>query len=68
MKKYNFHICVLLIIFYKLALPKYSSSCQGLLKVQIFKRTSIAFASQGHKDFGYNENNIIYSKEIRVTG
>ena len=31
MEKYIFHIYILLIIFYKLALPKYSSTCQGLL-------------------------------------
>ena len=31
MKKYIFHICILPIIFYNLALPKYSSSSQELL-------------------------------------
>ena len=31
MKKYIIHICILPIIFYKLALPKYSSNCQVLL-------------------------------------
>ena len=31
-----FHICILAILFYKLALPKYRSSCQGLTQVQIF--------------------------------
>ena len=30
MEMYIFHICILLIPFYQLALPKYSSSCQGL--------------------------------------
>ena len=54
------------IIFYNLALSKYSSSCQGLL--QIFQSASIAFASQSHKDFHQNENNFINSKAIRVTG
>ena len=29
MKKYIFHICILLIFFYKLALPKYSSRIVG---------------------------------------
>ena len=35
--------------------------------MQIFQCTSIAFASQGHKDFDHNENNLLYSKAIRVT-
>ena len=30
MKKFIFHICILPIILYKLALLKYNSSCQGL--------------------------------------
>ena len=66
-KKYIFHICILPIIFYKLASPKYSSSSQGLLWVQIFQCTSIAWVSQVHNDFDHNENNLIYSKVIRLT-
>ena len=31
MKKCIFHFFFLVIIFYNLVLPKYSSSCQGLL-------------------------------------
>ena len=65
---YIFHICILLIPFYQLVLPRYISSCQGLTYVQIFQCVSIAFASQGYKDFDHNENNLIYSKTIRVTG
>ena len=67
MKKYIFHICILPIIFYKLALPKYSSICQGLLYVQIFQCASIIPVLQGHKEFDRNENNFIYSKSIRLT-
>ena len=68
MEMYIFHICILPILFYKLALPKYSSSCQRLTKEQIFQCKSISFASQVHKDFDHNENNLIYSETIRVTG
>ena len=68
MKNYIFHICIFPIIFYNLALPKYRSSCQGLLQMQIFQFASVAFASQSHKDFDPNENNFINSKAIRVTG
>ena len=68
MKKCIFHIFNLPITMYKLALPKYSISCQGLLQGQIFQCTSIALASQGHKDFDHNENIFTYSKVIRLTG
>ena len=65
---YIFHIYILPILFYKLALRNYSISCQGLIQVQIFQCTSLAFASQGHKDFDHNENDLIYSKTIQVSG
>ena len=65
---YIFHICILLILFYKLALPKIQ---QQLSRVNIsadFQCASVAFASQGHKDFDHNENNSSYSKAILVSG
>ena len=31
MEMYIFHICILLILFYKLVLRKYGTNCQGLL-------------------------------------
>ena len=42
MKKFIFHICILYIIFYKLALPK----CTSTVTIS----TSTTFSSQGHKE------------------
>ena len=59
-----FHICILRIVLYKLALPKYSIAVNGFSTYI----NPIAFVSQGHKDFDHNGNNFIYSKAILLTG
>ena len=67
MKKFIFGTCVLPIVLYKLVVPKYSSSYQGLLQMQIFQFKSITLVSQGHKNFNHNVKSYIYCKEIQLT-